>query len=201
MYRCLRSFGARLMQYCRTLTRYCQTRVPGCDDETSSIAKLDRGRSAAGPPSCSSSVQKCRFFSNKLPSPSQTNIVRLKQKADKWRRPLKRKDVDVFLNQICFEAKKIGWLFYVPQQYVMRNKTSMNWEIDQKKAQSLHFWKDCTTVWKRKRVIRSSNQRKPHPLPGEHDLARIRKRTILHEFFGVFFCGRLQPTTERYCPL
>ena len=56
----------------------------GRDHETSSFAKLDGDRSTD---------QKCRIFfqTNKLLlSPSQTNIVRLKQNADKWRRTLKR---------------------------------------------------------------------------------------------------------------
>ena len=53
---------------------------------------VDRDRSATGSTSCS--VQKCRFFKRTRsypPPPSQTNIVRLKQNANKWRRPLRGK--------------------------------------------------------------------------------------------------------------
>ena len=65
----------------------------GRDHETLSTAKLDCDRSATGLTSSSCSFQNCLFFfkrTSSYPPPSQTNIVRLKQNADKWWRPLCR---------------------------------------------------------------------------------------------------------------
>ena len=63
----------------------------GRDHETSSIAKLDRDRSATGPTSFS--VQKSRFFFSNEQAPSLPPLKRTSfvwnKNADKWRRPLK----------------------------------------------------------------------------------------------------------------
>ena len=61
------------------------------------ITKLRRSQS-------SMADQKCRFFSKRTssdPPPSQTNVVRLKQNADRWRRPL----------CVCSLNETYGWLW------------------------------------------------------------------------------------------